>query len=217
MKKIGVMLYPHFSLQEVTCLTASLTVWFGEEIDYLAAERSLYKSEDGFLVMPSKTFDEVEPSAYDCLILPGIIDPFPALFNDQNILFLKKLQGADTIIAAISSAPLLLAKAGLLDETKFTAGFFMQMTELVPFIKTENFVHRPVMEDRNIITGIGFAFREFAACVLQRLGFDPGNHFMEPAGTNYTEQELTFYWTAAEYEEVKEELKQYTNSENYPS
>ena len=31
MKKIAVLLYPAFSLQEITCLTSVLTVWFDEQ------------------------------------------------------------------------------------------------------------------------------------------------------------------------------------------
>lgn len=210
MKRIAVMLYPHFSLQEITCLTSCLTIWYGQKIDFLAPERTLYESEDGFLVMPTLTFDEVEPDAYGCLILPGIIDPLPALFNDKIIAFLRHFIGSDTVIAAMSSAPLLLAKAGLLDHTKFTAGFFMQMVDIFPFLKGENFAHVPVMEDGNIITAIYFAFREFAETVLKRLGFDPGDNFLAPARNDYSEQELTYYWSDSELEEFKEELKTYS-------
>ncbi len=32
MRKYAVILYPDFSLQEITCLTSALTVWFGETI-----------------------------------------------------------------------------------------------------------------------------------------------------------------------------------------
>lgn len=47
MKKFAVLLYPDFSLQEITCLTSALTVWFGERIDYIASENKEYRSEDG--------------------------------------------------------------------------------------------------------------------------------------------------------------------------
>ena len=207
--KIGALIYPFFSTQEITCLTSCLTVWFGEKIDYLAAEKTIYKSEEGFCVMPTKTFDEVEASEYDCIILPGIIDPLPALYEDKNIEFLRKFKDTDTLIASISSSPLLLAKAGLLDNHKFTAGFFMQMVEEFTFIKGENFIHKPIVEDGNIITAIGFAFREFAECVVRRLGFNPGEGFMSPVIREYTEEELTFYWEDKDYEEFKEEIKNY--------
>ena len=130
----------------------------------------------------------------------------------RNIAFLKHFKGNQTTtIAAISSAPLLLAKAGLLDDHHFAAGLFMQMLGLFSFIPKENFVHQPLLEDGNVITGIGFAFREFAECVLRQLGYDPGDHFMSPVTKTYTEEELTFYWEESDYQEFQEELKDYLN------
>ena len=38
MSRFAVILYPNFSLQEVTCLTSALTVWFDEKIDFIASE-----------------------------------------------------------------------------------------------------------------------------------------------------------------------------------
>ena len=150
---------------------------------------------------------------YDCVILPGILDPLPALFDETLISFLRGAK-QETLIAAISSAPLLLAKAGLLDHTKYTAGFFMQMAQSFPFIPVENMVHQPVVEDGNTITAIGFAFREFAAVVLKRLGYDPGEQLMWPVDRDYTEEELTFYWEDADYQEFLRELEAYQTPEN---
>ena len=42
MKKFAVILYPDFSLQEITCLTSALTVWFGEKLDFIASEDKEY-------------------------------------------------------------------------------------------------------------------------------------------------------------------------------
>ena len=42
MRKFAVILYPHFSLQEITCLTSVLTVWFGEKIDFIASRDGEY-------------------------------------------------------------------------------------------------------------------------------------------------------------------------------
>ena len=38
MSKFAVMLYPNFSLQEISCLTSVLSVWFEEKIDFIASE-----------------------------------------------------------------------------------------------------------------------------------------------------------------------------------
>ena len=59
MKKIAVVIYPYFSLQEITTLTSCLKLWFDKEIDFLGSELIIYKSEEGFQVTPTKTFNEV--------------------------------------------------------------------------------------------------------------------------------------------------------------
>lgn len=66
------------------------------------------------------------------------------------------------------------------------------------------------MEDKNVITAIGFAFREFAGAVLNRLGFDPGENFMLPAPQSGREEDFTYYWSDADYREFLEELREYT-------
>lgn len=209
MRKYAVLLYPDFSLQEITCLTSALTIWFGEKIDYIAGEDREYKSEEGFRILPTKTTAEAEIKDYDCVILPGTINPLPALFDDALIDFLKSGAGSDVVFAAISSSPILLSKAGILDGRKFTSGYFMQMADTFDFVEKQNFVHKAVVEDGNVITGIGMFFREFAEAVLGRFGYDIGDNFMCYKPEDYTEEELTFYWTEEEYREFREELKAY--------
>lgn len=209
-KKYAVLVYPYFSLQEITCLTSCLTIWFGEELDIIASEKKPYISEDGFQVIPAKTLDEVKASDYSCIILPGILNPLPALHDDKLIQFLQEGKHSDTVYAAISSAPLLLSKAGILDNKDFTAGYFMQMVDIFPFIDGEHFVHKPLVEDGNVITAIGMFFREFAERVLVRLGYDVGSDFMLAGNRAYSENDLTFYWSDADYQEFLEELKEYT-------
>ena len=155
MKKYAVLLYPDFSLQEITCLTSALTVWFGEKIDFIAARKKEYVSEEGLRVLPTKTTAEAVITDYDCVILPGTINPMPALFDDQLIAFLKKGADSDTIFAAITSSPVLLSKVGILRGKKFTSGYFMQMADTFDFIEKENFLHKGIVEDGNVITGIG--------------------------------------------------------------
>lgn len=207
--KYAVLIYPNFSLQEITCLTSCLSVWFEEKIDILASEKKTYISEDGFQVIPQKTVEEVEPSDYSCIILPGTINPLFALYDDKIIGFLRRGKDADTLFAAISSSPILLSKAGLLDGKDFTAGYFMQMADVFPYIDKSHFIHKPIVESGNVITGIGMFFREFAEKVLNRLGYDVGTDFMNMDVNKYTESDLTFYWSDEEYKEFLEELKDF--------
>lgn len=210
MKKIAVLLYPDFSLQEITCLTSVLTVWFGESIDFIASENKELKSEEGLRVLPTKTTSEAKASDYDCVILPGTVNPLPALFDERIINFLREGRESDALFAAISSAPILLSKAGILKGKKFTAGYFMQLAETFDFVEKENFIHKGVVEDGNVITGIGMFFREFAEAVLRKLDYDIGEEFMRDRPDEYSEEDLTFRWSDEDYREFLEELKPYT-------
>ena len=210
MKQIAVLLYPDFSLQEITCLTSVLTVWFGESIDFIASENKELKSEEGLRVLPTKTTSEAKASDYDCVILPGTVNPLPALFDERIINFLREGRESDALFAAISSAPILLSKAGILKGKKFTAGYFMQLAETFDFVEKENFIHKGVVEDGNVITGIGMFFREFAEAVLRKLDYDIGEEFMRDRPDEYSEEDLTFRWSDEDYREFLEELKPYT-------
>ena len=210
MKKIAVLLYPDFSLQEITCLTSVLTVWFGESIDFIASENKELKSEEGLRVLPTKTTSEAKASDYDCVILPGTVNPLPALFDERIINFLREGRESDALYAAISSAPILLSKAGILKGKKFTAGYFMQLAETFDFVEKENFIHKGVVEDGNVITGIGMFFREFAEAVLRKLDYDIGEESMRDRPDEYSEEDLTFRWSDEDYREFLEELKPYT-------
>lgn len=210
MRKFAVMLYPDFSLQEITCLTSALTVWFGETIDFIAAENREYRSEEGLRVLPTKTTADARVTDYDCVILPGTINPLPALFDEKLIEFLRAGAGSDIVFAAISSSPILLSKAGILNGKRFTSGYFMQMAEVFQFVEKENFIHRGIVEDGNVITGIGMFFREFAEAVLKRFGYDIGASFMRDSPAEFTEDELTFYWSEDEYREFLDELNGYS-------
>ncbi len=209
MRKFAVMLYPLFSLQEITCLTSALALWFDETVEFIASENKEYQSEEGLRVLPAKTTADVKITDYDCVILPGTINPLPALFDEALIDFLRSGVGTEVVFAAISSSPILLSKSGVLKGKKFTSGCFMQMADTFSFVEMDNFLHKAVVEDGNVITGIGMFFREFAEAVLRRFDYDIGNHFMRADPADFTEEDLTFYWSEEDYREFLEELKEY--------
>ena len=69
----------------------------------------------------------------------------------------------------------------------------MRMAVVCPFIEKENFVHKGIMYDGNVITGIGMFFREFAEAVLQRFGYDltrSCNIFAQKVDTTQNSQNL---------------------------
>lgn len=207
MKKVLCLIYPNFSLYEITALTSTLALSFDVTIDYVASDHSMVVSEDGLLCQPTKTLDQICIEEYSCVILPGMVNIGPALQDEKLISFLKDLGGQDILIAAISSAPLLLAKAGLLKDTKFTGGIWQNFFDYFEFLPRENFQPKVVVQDKQIITAIGFAHQEFARKVILSLGLaeNTDNYFKER--NDYSEEDLIFTLSDQEFDEVKRSIE----------
>ena len=206
MKKVLCVIYPNFSLYEIASLTSTLALSFDITIDYVASDHSMVVSEDGLPCLPTKTLDQVCIEEYSCVILPGMVNIGPALQDEKLNSFLKGLGKQDILIAAISSAPLLLAKAGLLNDTKFTGGIWQNFFDYFEFLPRENFQPKVVVKDKNIITAIGFANLEFARKVILSLGLaeNTDNYFKEQ--NEYSEEDLIFTLSDKEFDEVKQSM-----------
>ena len=207
MKKVLCIIYPNFSLYEITALTSTLALSFDATIDYVASDHSMVGSEDGLLCQPTKTLDQICIEEYSCVILPGMVNIGPALQDEKLISFLRDLGEQDILIAAISSAPLLLAKAGLLKDTKFTGGIWQNFFDYFEFLPRENFQPKVLVQDKQIITAIGFAHQEFARRVILSLGLEENtdNYFKEQ--NDYSEEDLIFTLSDKEFDQVKRSIE----------
>lgn len=207
MKKVLCIIYPNFSLYEITALTSTLALSFDITIDYAASDYSMVVSEDGLPCQPTKTLDQVRIDEYSCVILPGMVNIGPALQDEKLISFLRDLGEQDILIAAISSAPLLLAKAGLLKDTKFTGGIWQNFFDYFEFLSRKNFEPKVVVQDKQIITAIGFAHQEFARKVILSLGLaeNTDNYFKER--NDYSEEDLIFTLSDQEFDQVKRSIE----------
>ena len=207
MKKVLCLIYPNFSLYEITALTSTLALSFDITIDYVVSDHSMVVSEDGLLCQPTKTLDQICIEEYSCVILPGMVNIGPALQDEKLISFLKDLGEQDILIAAISSAPLLLAKAGLLKDTKFTGGIWQNFFDYFEFLPRENFQPKLVVQDKQIITAIGFAHQEFARKVILSLGLaeNTDNYFKER--NDYSEEDLIFTLSDQDFDQVKRSIE----------
>jgi len=207
MKKVLCLIYPNFSLYEVVGLTSTLALSFGVEVDYASSDRNVIRSEDGLPCQPTGTLDEVVIEDYSCVILPGMINIAPALHDKKLISFLRSLKQQEVLIAAISSAPILLAKAGLLKDAKFTGGIWQNFFDYFEFLPRENFKAQAVLQDKNIITAVGFAHQEFARKVILSLGLaeNTDNYFKEQ--NEYSEEDLIFILSDEEFAEMKHEFE----------
>ena len=207
MKKVLCLIYPNFSLYEVVGLTSTLALSFGVEVDYAGSDRNVIRSEDGLACQPTRTLDEVVIEDYSCVILPGMINIAPALHDEKLISFLRSLEQQEVLIAAISSAPILLAKAGLLKDTKFTGGIWQNFFDYFEFLPCENFQPKVLVQDKQIITAIGFAHQEFARKVIFGLGLaeNTDNYFKEQ--NEYAEEDLIFTLSDEEFNQVKQSIE----------
>lgn len=207
MKKVLCIIYPNFSLYEIATLTSTLALSFDITIDYVASDYSIVVSEDGLPCQPTKTLDQIRIEEYSCVILPGMVNIGPALQDEKLISFLRGLGEQNILIAAISSAPLLLAKAGLLEDTKFTGGIWQNFFDYFEFLPRENFQPKVLVQDKQIITAIGFAHQEFARRVILSLGLaaNTDNYFKEQ--NEYPEENLIFTLSNEEFDEVKRSIE----------
>ncbi len=207
MKKVLCIIYPNFSLYEITALTSTLALSFDSTIDYATSDHSMVVSEDGLPCQPTKTLDQIRIEEYSCVILPGMVNIGPALQDEKLISFLRDLGEQDILIAAISSAPLLLAKAGLLKDTKFTGGIWQNFFDYFEFLPRENFQPKVLVQDKQIITAIGFAHQEFARKVILSLGLaeNTDNYFKER--NDYSEEDLIFTLSDQDFDQVKRSIE----------
>lgn len=185
-------------MYEIVDLTSSLVLQYGIKVDYIAANKENILSEDGLICQATKTFDEVELNEYSCIVLPGMSDFTSALKDELLIQFLKQLKGKSIVIATISSAPILLAKAGLLEDITFTGGIWQNFFGYFDFLSKENFMPKTIHQDKNIITAIGFAHQEFAKKVLATLGLCDDIEIVEKPS-----EELIFNMSDEEFAEFK--------------
>jgi putative intracellular protease/amidase len=99
-------------------------------------------------------------------------NPDAVIYNAVYTDFLRQFTGrTDYTLAAISLAPVLLAKAGLLQGKKFCVGMYEEDRDEFSFFEYENQQRAPIVVDGNVITAMGAAFREFAVSVAEKMGY----------------------------------------------
>lgn len=74
MKKLGILIYPEFSLQEVGNIMYLFRWYFDSETRMISVNKGLVKSEEGVYVQAEISLDEFIKEDYHCLILPGSSD-----------------------------------------------------------------------------------------------------------------------------------------------
>ncbi|MEG1945442.1 MAG: DJ-1/PfpI family protein, partial [Oscillospiraceae bacterium] len=131
---------------------------------------------------PNAAIEDININNYDSLLLPGAIDIREAIEDRKIIEFIKLFDGK--VIGAISIAPLLLVKAGLLDGKPFMAGVNKEEVyeegfsakELAKMVGWDDNLNTPVIEGYivadNIITSVSYNFIKWALAFGKMIGID---------------------------------------------
>lgn len=204
MKKMALLVYPEFSLQEIMNLSRMFRWGFDIFTEVISSGKDPVKSEEGILVLPQKTTDEFCEDDYLCLVLPGCSD-LTEVFKDKKIFdFLGSFNGnAHFPIGAICSGPMLLARAGILKNKKFTASIYMDFFDFCPFLDKENYVAAPAVVAGNIVTAGGDNFNGFAVEMARLLGLECPDRILSGYMDSWTAEDYEQYLPVDAVEEIK--------------
>ena len=181
MKKTAVLLYDSFCNFEISPALEILAL-AGKPITVFGIAKQTNKIEDGLSVFPDDTIDNLDLDAYDSLILPGAMDIRETIENERIIDFIKKFKGKT--IGAISIAPLLLVRAGLLNGKPFMAGINKKEifeegfseSDLAEMVGWDDNLSKPIeagyIITDNIITSISYNFVKWALAFGKMVGID---------------------------------------------
>ena len=183
MKKTAVLLYESFCnfefsvLLEILAINKKPVVFFAKEILPII-------SEEGLKVIPDIKIEDLDISEFDSLILTGAADIRKAIEDEEILSFIKKFDERDYIIGAISIAPILLLKAGILSGKSFMAGANKEelyeegfsKKDLTLMIDWNESIKNPVpngyIKDGNIITSVSYEFVRWGIEVAKKLGLN---------------------------------------------
>lgn len=170
MGKILVFIYDDMADFEITFAAQLLGADGGKEITTIAFEDKIIKSKCGLSYKPDKLVSDVVNEDVEGLIIPG---GWNGEIRPELIKLIQNINAKGKLLAAICAGPRFLAKAGVLDNVKYTTSIVEwtenhaeRFKESDPFPR-QNFVFKRVMRDKNIITAQGTAFIDFAAEVCE--------------------------------------------------
>lgn len=181
MKKTAVLIYNQFCNFEIAPALEMLAM-AEKPITIFAKSLNPVRSEEGLTVLPEKSIDELNVDEYDSLLLPGAADIREAIEDHAILDFIRKFDSMP--IGAISIAPLLLLKAGLLEGKPFMAGvnpedlFEEGYTENDLALMTgwdaslENPIPEGYIQSENIVTSVSYHFVRWALAFGRMLGID---------------------------------------------
>lgn len=181
MKKTAVLIYDSFCNFEISVALEILALK-NKEIVVFAKSKEAISSEEGLRILPDKTIFELDIIEYDSLLLPGASDIESAIKDPEILEFIKKF--SNKVIGAISIAPILLLKLGILNGKPFMAGVnkkelleegFLEsdLTEMKDWDECiENPIEEGYLKSENILTSVSYNFVRFGIQFAAMLGIE---------------------------------------------
>ena len=165
-------------------------------------------SEDGLPCQPTKTLDQIRIEEYSCVILPGMVNIGPALQDEKLISFLRDLGEQDIPHCShFFSASFISESRSVEGHEIYRWNLAKLLWTILNFFHVKNFQPKVLVQDKQIITAIGFAHQEFARNVILSLGLaeNTDNYFKEQ--NEYSEEDLIFTLSDQEFDEVKRSIE----------
>ncbi|MFJ7667576.1 DJ-1/PfpI family protein [Lysinibacillus sp. NPDC097195] len=160
MKKTAVLLYPQFSEYELS-VAMSILMQGKKPVVTVGLQHHKIMGESGLTCIADRHLSDIDSEDIDSLLLPGCMDIMTLV--DEQALFdlIKKVHSKDAVIASISSAPYLLAKAGVLKNKNYTVGLSLEGMKQLDVFDLNYYKDDVVVQDGNIITARGRGFIQF--------------------------------------------------------
>lgn len=93
----------------------------GMEVTVAGLHRLEVKGAHDFGLKADRLLAECSPAGFDAVFLPGGMGGALAMYNSVAVVeFVREMERSGKIVSAICAAPIVLAKAGVLEGKKFT-------------------------------------------------------------------------------------------------
>jgi putative intracellular protease/amidase len=171
-RAIYVVVFDGFADWEPAHALAELRRWGKRAVRTAGFTRTPILSMGGLRVIPDLELAAIQPHDVELLLLPGG-DRWESGDYPRSVLepLIIELLDAETPIAAICAATLVLARAHALNDRRHTSN----MRSYLPAHASEysggaNYVEAAAVTDRHVITASGLAPVEFARAIFAELG-----------------------------------------------
>ena len=136
------------------------------EVVAAGMKKGVITASRGVKIVPDTAFDDVDPSTFDLIIVPGGARGVENLLKEECLReAIRSLHRAGKIVAAVCAGPLVLQQAGVLSGCKVTCH-----PDNAGKITKAQWINEPVVIDGNVITsqGAGTCFK-FALAIISKV------------------------------------------------